>query len=46
MRRTIERRVRCWRAAPGPEQDVIFRQTQLLGRLGLYDFTAVPISAP
>ncbi len=41
VRRTLERRVRCWRAVHGPEQDVIFRQTQLPGRLGLSDFTAM-----
>lgn len=39
VRRTIERRVRQWRALHGPEQDVIFRQTREPGRQGLSDFT-------
>jgi hypothetical protein len=39
MRRTLERRIRKWRAQHGPERDVIFRQTQVPGRLGLSDFT-------
>ncbi len=39
IRRTIERRVRHWRAVHGPEQEVIFRQIHEPGRLGLSDFT-------
>lgn len=39
IRRTLERRIRTWRALNGPEQDVIFRQTHEPGRLGLSDFT-------
>jgi hypothetical protein len=39
VRRTLERRVRMWKALNGPEQDVIFRQHQVPGRLGLSDFT-------
>jgi hypothetical protein len=39
VRRTLERRVRAWRAVHGPEQEVIFRQTHEPGRLGLSDFT-------
>lgn len=39
VRRTLERRIRMWRALNGPEQDVIFRQEQVPGRLGLSDFT-------
>lgn len=39
VRRTIERRIRSWRAIHGEEQDVIFRQTHELGRVGLSDFT-------
>lgn len=39
IRRTLERRVRAWRALHGPEQEVIFRQTHEPGRLGLSDFT-------
>ena len=39
VRRTLERRVREWRALHGPEREVIFRQTHPPGRLGLSDFT-------
>jgi len=39
VRRTLERRMRTWRALAGPEQDVIFRQQHEPGRLGLSDFT-------
>jgi hypothetical protein len=39
IRRTLERRMRTWRAVAGPEQDVIFRQVHEPGRLGLSDFT-------
>jgi hypothetical protein len=39
VRRTLERRIRAWRAVHGPEQDVIFRQEHPPGRLGLSDFT-------
>ena len=39
VRRTLERRVRSWRALHGPEQEVIFRQVHEPGRLGLSDFT-------
>ena len=39
VRRTLERRIRAWRAVNGPEQDVIFRQEHPPGRLGLSDFT-------
>ena len=39
IRRTLERRVRAWRAVHGPEQEVIFRQVHQPGRLGLSDFT-------
>ncbi len=39
VRRTLERRVRAWRAQHGPEQEVIFRQRHEPGRLGLSDFT-------
>ena len=39
IRRTLERRIRAWRAVHGPEQDVIFRQTHEPGRSGLSDFT-------
>ena len=39
IRRTLERRIRTWRALVGPERDVIFRQEHEPGRLGLSDFT-------
>jgi hypothetical protein len=39
IRRTLERRMRDWRALCGPERDVIFRQVHEPGRLGLSDFT-------
>ena len=32
-RRTMERRIRQWKALNGPDQDVIFRQEQIPGRL-------------
>jgi transposase InsO family protein len=38
-RRTLERRIRAWRALHGPEREVIFRQIHQPGRLGLSDFT-------
>src|SRR5438309_8189949 len=41
VRRTLERRIRTWRALNGAEQDVIFRQDHPPGRLGLSDFTAM-----
>lgn len=39
IRRTMERRIRDWRAVHGPEQEVIFRQVHEPGRMGLSDFT-------
>jgi hypothetical protein len=39
IRRTVERRVRSWRAIHGEEQEVIFRQVHEPGRVGLSDFT-------
>jgi transposase len=39
VRRTLERRMRSWRAVEGPEKEVIFRQQHEPGRLGLSDFT-------
>lgn len=41
VRRTLERRIRAWRAVNGAEQDVIFRQVHEPGRLGLSDFTSM-----
>lgn len=41
IRRTLERRIRAWKAEYGPEQEVIFRQTHAPGKMGLSDFTAM-----
>lgn len=41
VRRTLERRVRAWRAMHGPEREVIFRQVHPVGQMGLSDFTAM-----
>ncbi len=38
-RRTLERRIRSWRAHHGADQEVIFRQVHEPGRMGLSDFT-------
>lgn len=40
VRRTLERRVRTWRALEGPAKDVIFRQSPEPGRMALSDFTS------
>lgn len=40
IRRTLERRIRGWRAEHGPEQEVMFRQVHEPGKMGLSDFTA------
>src|SRR5512146_1889316 len=39
IRRTLERRIRSWRAIHGQDREVIFRQTHEPGRMGLSDFT-------
>jgi transposase InsO family protein len=39
VRRTLERRIRGWRALHGADQEVIFRQVHEPGRMGLSDFT-------
>ena len=39
VRRTLERRIRAWRAVHGEEQEIIFRQIHKPGHLGLSDFT-------
>ncbi|MEO1455933.1 MAG: IS21 family transposase, partial [Pseudomonadota bacterium] len=39
IRRTLERRVRGWRALHGAARDVVFRQTPQPGRMALSDFT-------
>jgi len=38
-RRTLERRIRAWRAEHGPEREVMFRQVHVPGKMGLSDFT-------
>ena len=37
--RTLQRRVRAWRAVHGPEQEVFFEQTAVPGREAALDFT-------
>ncbi len=39
QRRTLERRVRDWRALSGPEKEVFFPQDHPPGREGVFDFT-------
>jgi hypothetical protein len=39
VRRTLERRIRSWRALHDADQEVIFRQVHEPGRMGLSDFT-------
>ena len=39
IRRTLERRIRSWRAVHGAEREIIFRQVHEPGRMGLSDFT-------
>jgi hypothetical protein len=39
VRRTLERRIRAWRALHGQDREVIFRQVHEAGRMGLSDFT-------
>jgi len=41
FRRTLERRVAEWKALYGADRDVMFRQVQQPGRMGLSDFTDV-----
>jgi len=38
-KRTFQRRVKAWKALHGADKEVIFRQVQEPGRLGLSDFT-------
>lgn len=37
--RTLQRRVKEWKALHGPQREVMFRQAHVPGRLGLSDFT-------
>ena len=39
VRRTLERRIRAWRAENGPDKEVTFRQNKEAGHLGISDFT-------
>jgi transposase InsO family protein len=39
VRRTLERRIRAWRALHGAEQEIVFRQVHEPGQMGLSDFT-------
>jgi hypothetical protein len=39
VRRTLERRIRAWRALNGQDKEVMFRQVHEAGRMGLSDFT-------
>lgn len=37
--RTFQRRISKWKALHGPDKEVMFRQEQVVGRMGLSDFT-------
>jgi glutathione S-transferase len=37
--RTLQRRIKLWKAVYGPKREVMFRQEHIPGRLGLSDFT-------
>jgi len=39
IKRTLQRRVKQWKAIHGPEKEVMFRQLKIPGQLGLSDFT-------
>lgn len=41
MKRTFQRRVKAWKAVHGPDKEIMFRQVQESGRLGLSDFTEI-----
>lgn len=41
IRRTLQRRVKSWRACHGNDKDVIFRQAHEPGRMGISDFTSL-----
>ncbi len=40
-KRTFQRRVSKWKALHGPDREVMFRQEQVVGRMGLSDFTKI-----
>jgi hypothetical protein len=37
--RTLQRRIRHWRAVAGPDKEIVFPQAHAPGRMGLSDFT-------
>lgn len=39
--RTLQRRVSKWKALYGPDREVMFRQEQVAGRMGISDFTTL-----
>jgi len=39
--RTLQRRVSNWKALYGPDREVMFRQEQVAGRMGISDFTTL-----
>lgn len=39
--RTLQRRVSKWKALYGPDKEVMFRQEQVVGRMGISDFTTL-----
>ncbi|MEN8232554.1 MAG: IS21 family transposase [Thermodesulfobacteriota bacterium] len=39
--RTLQRRVSKWKALYGPDKEVMFRQEQVAGRMGISDFTTL-----
>lgn len=41
IQRTLQRRVKTWRAQHGPAREVMFRQIKQPGQLGLSDFTTL-----
>ncbi|CAK0751473.1 hypothetical protein CCP3SC15_1780006 [Gammaproteobacteria bacterium] len=41
LQRTLQRRIKHWRALAGPEKEIMFRQVHEPGRLGLSDFTTL-----
>ena len=41
IQRTLQRRIKAWKAQYGPAKEVIFRQTKEPGRLGISDFTQI-----
>jgi len=44
--RTLQRRVKAWKALQGKGKEVIFRQVHIPGRLGVFDFTLANSEIP